>query len=83
MAKVIVDVREPYEYAYGHVAGALNIPLSQIVTSALTGVAKDDELILYCNSGNRSGVAQQILASRGYKKVTNGINQRTIESSNF
>jgi phage shock protein E len=81
MAVLIVDVREPDEFSAGHIDGALNVPLDSIMTSDLAGVSKDDQIILYCNSGNRSGLAQQILVARGYKNVQNGINAEHIKAA--
>jgi phage shock protein E len=81
MAVLIVDVREPDEFSAGHIDGALNMPLDSIMTSDLAGVSKDDQIILYCNSGNRSGLAQQILVARGYKNVQNGINAEHIKAA--
>ena len=80
MQKVIVDVREPEEFAAGHVSGAVNLPLGQIMGGKFD-VAKDSEIIVYCNRGNRSGVAQQFLSHKGYKHVKNGINQQNVEAS--
>jgi len=78
---VIVDVREPGEFASKHVNGAINVPLSQIISGQglADGVTKDDHVVLYCNSGNRSGVARQMLEAKGYTNVINGINQQTVE----
>lgn len=82
MKPVIVDVREPFEYASGHVDGALNIPPLELLNGAaqLKSVAKDVPIILYCRTGSRSNVAIQILQSLGYTNLTNGINQQQVES---
>ena len=64
---VVIDVRTPQEYAGGHIAGALNIDhavIAQEISKA--NVAKDDTVILYCRSGNRSGIAQEALKKMGY-----------------
>ncbi len=76
MKKMIIDVREPYEYQQGHVEGALNIPPAELLAGAkkLEGVNKDTELILYCISGSRSNVSIQILKGMGYTHLINGIN---------
>ncbi|MBK5204074.1 MAG: rhodanese-like domain-containing protein [Polaromonas sp.] len=69
---VVIDVRTPQEYAGGHIAGALNIDhavIAQEISKA--NVAKDDTVILYCRSGNRSGIAQETLKKMGYLKVQN------------
>jgi rhodanese-related sulfurtransferase len=47
----LVDVREPHEYAAGHIPGALNMPLSAFVPSDLP---KDKPVILSCRSGART-----------------------------
>lgn len=59
MSRIIIDAREPFEYAQGHATGAINIPPSELMAGAkqLDGVAKDAELILYCKSGSRSNVS--------------------------
>lgn len=69
---VVIDVRTPAEFATGHIDGALNIDheaISQRISAA--GVSKDDEVILYCRSGRRSGIALQSLNKLGYKRVVN------------
>ncbi len=77
MGHILIDVREPDEFAAGHAKGAINIPLNDIAQGAaqLGSVPKNAEVIVYCRSGNRSGVAMQILRQRGFTNVTNGINQ--------
>lgn len=80
--RIIIDVREPDEYARGHVDGALNIPPNELLTGAgkLADVPKETELVLYCVSGSRSNVARNILQSYGFTNVVNGINQRQVEA---
>ena len=77
MDKIIIDVREPAEYASGHVEGAVNIPPMEILANSpkLDNIPKDAEIILYCISGSRSNVAINILRSRGYTNLINGINK--------
>lgn len=62
----IIDVREPGEYAAGHIPGARLIPLREIV-ERMAELPRDRELIMVCRSGNRSGTAAEILAARGYQ----------------
>lgn len=64
----ILDVRKPKEFAEGHVPGAVNIPYDQ-VASRLGEIPKDDEIILYCHSGRRAGLAAETLAANGYTKL--------------
>ena len=80
MSRLIIDVREPEEFARGHVDGAINIPPAEIMQGPdqLRDVAKDTELILYCVSGSRSNVSKQILESQGFTNVVNGINKDQV-----
>ena len=58
----VVDVREPMEYAGGHIAGSLNVPLSRITQADLP----QGPLVLVCQSGNRSTKALTQLLQQGY-----------------
>lgn len=82
MKRLIIDVREPYEYASDHVEGALNIPPSELMAGAkkLEGVPKDTEIILYCKTGSRSNASMHILAGLGYTNLINGINAGRVRS---
>lgn len=68
---VLIDVREPYEHQEFNIGGSL-IPMSNL-ESKIDDLAehKDQEVILYCRSGNRSGIAQQFLLQKGFKNVLN------------
>jgi len=82
MAKIYIDVRESYEYDMDHVEKAINIPLDQIMSLGLPDyISTTDEIVVYCRSGSRSEIARQALRRFGYSNVTNGINQRYIESN--
>jgi rhodanese-related sulfurtransferase len=61
-----VDVRYPSEYQYDKLAGAINIPLSEI-RNAFGVLDKGREYVLYCQSGRRSAAAAFLLAQRGYR----------------
>jgi rhodanese-related sulfurtransferase len=82
MSYVIIDVREPDEFATGHVKGALNIPPSRLMSGAkqLADVPKDASIVVYCRSGSRSNVAAHILHGLGYNNVANGINKEQVET---
>lgn len=66
----LVDVREPYEFAEGHIPGAELIPLGQVPT-ALNKLGKEEAIVVVCRSGARSLRAAQFLASHGYSNVIN------------
>lgn len=69
-APLIIDVREPAEYAGGHIPGARLLPLGQ-VPLRYGELPADDEIVLVCRSGNRSGLAQAWLQRRGFRRVRN------------
>lgn len=64
----LIDVREPNEFAGGHILGARNIPLTQLKTR-LKEIRPDKPVYLYCQSGSRSGRAAQMLYKKGYKDL--------------
>ena len=82
MSRVIIDVREPFEFKTGHVKGAINIPPAKIMAGAkeLNDIPKDSEIILYCHSGSRSNVSMNILRSMGYTNLVNGINKDHVNA---
>lgn len=61
---VVVDVREPAEYAGGHVPGALNVPLATVV-DRLDEIPSGVPVFVVCASGNRSKAATDVLARAG------------------
>ena len=67
---LIVDVRRPDEFAEKHIKGAINVPNETIEDEAPDALPDKDQLLLiYCRSGNRSKEASQKLADMGYTKV--------------
>jgi rhodanese-related sulfurtransferase len=68
----IIDVREPYENAEFNIGGTL-IPLGKIQTMQIEEIEdlKDQELVIYCRSGARSGQACMFLDAMGFKKTKN------------
>ena len=68
---VLIDVREPYEHADFNVGGQL-IPIGSFMASIPDLEAhKDEEIVLYCRSGNRSGMARMLLEAQGFKNPRN------------
>jgi len=68
-ALFLLDVRTPGEFAQGHVPGAVNIPYEQIA-ARLAEVPQDKDVVLYCRSGRRSALAADVLAARGYSRLS-------------
>jgi rhodanese-related sulfurtransferase len=69
---LLIDVREPDEYAQGHAPGSTLIPLGQL-EKRLSEIAgqKNKPIALICRSGNRSGQAQKILERAGFTAAVN------------
>ncbi|MGI2001824.1 rhodanese-like domain-containing protein [Shewanella frigidimarina] len=68
----LIDVRTAEELAAGHIDGAINIPFENIVSElSKRSITKDTEIVLYCRSGNRSGMAQESLVKQGYSNTYN------------
>lgn len=73
---LIVDVREPNEFAAGHVPGAINIPRGVLEFQIWKQVGFPDNpdlsrnVILQCQSGNRASLAAQSLAELGFTRTT-------------
>lgn len=67
----LVDVREPYEYANGHAAGAINIPLGTIPGRVEEFRRMPGPIVVYCQSGGRSGRALAFLKSKQIDQVYN------------
>lgn len=69
---LIVDVRTVEEYNDGHIKGAINVPLDDILEGDVSDVLKDQhqKLFVYCRSGNRSVKASDRLYELGYDNIT-------------
>jgi rhodanese-related sulfurtransferase len=66
---VIIDVREPDEWAAGHIPGAILIPLGEL-PSRLDDVPPNRPIVVVCRSGNRSAQGRDILIEAGFPAVT-------------
>jgi phage shock protein E len=70
---LILDVRTPEEYAAGHVAGTVHIPLDQLEQRwQELAEYRDQPIIVYCRTGRRSAVAIDLLATKGFSRLENG-----------
>ncbi len=75
---LLVDVREPYEFAAMHIAGSINVPRGILETACEWDYeetvpelvkARELPLVLICRSGNRTILAAQTLQRMGYARV--------------
>jgi rhodanese-related sulfurtransferase len=67
----LIDVREQYENEEFNIGGML-IPLGDLPQQIpQLNLSKDDKIIMYCRSGNRSGMAQFLMQEAGFKNVYN------------
>src|SRR6218665_535058 len=68
----IIDGREPHEHAEFNIGGTL-IPLGRVQTMDIDELEslKEEEVIVYCRSGNRSGQACMMLDTMGFKQTKN------------
>lgn len=67
---VWIDVRSDEEYQEQHFEGAINIEYTEIL-EGVANLDKDTEILLYCGSGRRAGIALEALQAQGFTNVTN------------
>jgi len=65
---VLVDVRQPEEFAQGHIDGAMLMPLANLPATYAT-LPKNVKLIVYCRTGHRSAQAVSFLQTHGYDRA--------------
>jgi len=68
--RIVIDVREPMETMHGTVEGAWLVPLGQLET-VVDEIDDDANVYLICRSGNRSGIAAEILLGAGKRDAKN------------
>ncbi|MBQ2960214.1 MAG: rhodanese-like domain-containing protein [Oscillospiraceae bacterium] len=74
---IILDVRSPAEFSEKHIPGAINVPNESIASDEIAELPDKEQLILvYCRSGNRSKQASEKLVKLGYTNIVEfgGIN---------
>ena len=67
-----IDVRSEMEFDTDHIAGAINIPLELVLSKKDEIASLPRPLVLYCRSGNRSGMAVSLLKQAGLSDLYNG-----------
>lgn len=83
--QVWIDVRSDDEYQQEHLTGAINIEYTEILQGVVeAGLDKDTEILLYCGSGRRAGIALEALQQAGFTKIVNrgGIAELLEQQSN-
>ncbi len=79
---LLIDVREPDEYALAHIEGSRLIPLGTL-PDELESLPTDCEILVHCKSGGRSAKAVQLMLDRGFtrvKNVTGGMDAWLLEN---
>lgn len=71
-AYVVVDVRDEFEFAEGHIDGAINIPADTFATKSAV-LPKEKSIVVYCNSGGRSYAAYRKLMKLAYPAIYQSI----------
>ena len=66
---ILIDIREPYEYANGSIRSAKNIPMGQLLEKPEKYIDKSKQYHIICQSGGRSSSAVSVLSKAGYDVV--------------
>ena len=69
---IYIDVRTKSEYDIDHKREALHHDIMDMMQGTFPNIDKDTEIILYCESGNRSMMAKNMMEDFGFTKVING-----------
>ncbi len=69
---LIIDVRTKSEFAGGHIQGSVNIPLDELPRKITELQQRQQPLITVCRSGNRSGIAKNMLKSANIEVYNGG-----------
>lgn len=72
----LIDVRTPEEFQMGSAQGAVNIPLENLIHDFSQ---LEENMVLFCRSGARSGYAVDFLKQNGFEKVYNGGTWQSVE----
>jgi rhodanese-related sulfurtransferase len=70
-ADIVIDIREPEEYAAGHLKEAISIPrgVLEFKIGDLPNIDADSQIILYCKTSGRAALATESLEKMGYGQV--------------
>jgi len=62
---LVIDVRRAYEFEAGHIAGARRLEMNELTSSA-ESIPRDEAVVFYCRTGNRSGMAAAAFRQAGF-----------------
>jgi rhodanese-related sulfurtransferase len=62
---LLIDVRRDYEFDAGHIAGSRHIEMNDL-THSLDSIPRDEAVVFYCRTGNRSGMAAAAFREAGF-----------------
>ena len=65
----LIDIREKYEYASGHLPSTKNVPMEELLSNAEKYLDKNKDYYIICQSGGRSSKACTELTNGGYKVI--------------
>lgn len=68
----IIDVRTKGEYDCGHIEGAMLFDIMDMMYGKFPEISKDEEILLYCESGSRATIAKSMMEQVGFTNVSNG-----------
>jgi phage shock protein E len=66
---ILIDVRTKEEFENDHINGAINHDIMDMMKGIFPNLNKDEEITLYCESGNRSMMAKGMMENVGFKKI--------------
>ena len=66
---LVVDVREPVQYAEGHVAGAQNLPLAELDLTAIANFEENQNIYIHCGGGQKSMLAASLVKREGIHNI--------------
>ena len=68
----IIDVRTKGEYDCGHIQNAILFDIMDMMYRKFPDISKDEEILLYCESGSRATIAKSMMEQVGFTNVSNG-----------
>ena len=66
---ILIDVRTEGEYKNGHIEGAINHDIMDMMQGNFPSFSRNEEITIYCESGNRSMMAKSMLENAGFKNI--------------